>query len=195
MGNTARSSKFTRIFSKPRMSSNLMSDPLGAMNQIEAMFIEHHGWLRTRLRRSVGDAFAAEDVAAETFTQLLTSPPQEVREPRALLTTISRRIVYELWRRRDLEEACLQALAHTNGEAQAISPEDQLQLLQALRAMDQALAGLTAKECAAFLLYKLDGLTYQAIGEQLRITPSVARRYVAKGLLQCYKAAGFAPLG
>ncbi|MDP1293927.1 sigma factor, partial [Klebsiella variicola] len=67
-----------------------MSDPLGAMNQIEAMFIEHHGWLRTRLRRSVGDAFAAEDVAAETFTQLLTSPPQEVREPRALLTTISR---------------------------------------------------------------------------------------------------------
>ena len=172
-----------------------MSDPLGAMNQIEAMFIEHHGWLRTRLRRSVGDAFAAEDVAAETFTQLLTSPPQEVREPRALLTTNSRRIVYELWRRRDLEEACLQALAHTNGEAQAISPEDQLQLLQALRAMDQALAGLTAKECAAFLLYKLDGLTYQAIGEQLRITPSVARRYVAKGLLQCYKAAGFAPLG
>jgi RNA polymerase sigma-70 factor (ECF subfamily) len=113
-----------------------------------------------------GDAFAAEDVAAETFTQLLTSPPQEVREPRALLTTISCRIVYELWRRRDLEEACLQALA-----------------------------GLTAKECAAFLLYKLDGPTYQAIGEQLRITPSVARRYVAKGLLQCYKAAGFAPLG
>lgn len=172
-----------------------MSDPLGAMNKIEAMFIEHHGWLRTRLRRSVGDAFAAEDVAAETFTQLLTSPPPEVREPRALLTTISRRIVYELWRRRDLEAACLQALAHANGEAQAISPEDQLQLLQALRAMDRALAGLSAKECAAFLLYKLDGLTYQAIGEQLRITPSVARRYVAKGLLQCYKAAGFAPLG
>lgn len=101
-------------------------------------------------------------MAAETFTQLLHSPPpQEVREPRALLTTISRRIVYELWRRRDLEEACLQALAHVSGDVQAISPEDQLQLLQALRAMDQALAGLSAKECAAFLLYKLDGLTYQ----------------------------------
>ncbi|QJP99939.1 RNA polymerase subunit sigma-70 [Herbaspirillum rubrisubalbicans Os34] len=177
------------------MSSSMMSDRLGAMNKIEAMFIEHHGWLRTRLRRSVGDAYAADDVAAETFTQLLSSPPpQEVREPRALLTTISRRIVYELWRRRDLEEACLQALAHHREQDQAISPEDQLQLLQALRAMDQALAGLSAKECAAFLLYKLDGLTYQAIGEQLRIPPSVARRYVAKGLLQCYKAAGFAPL-
>lgn len=172
-----------------------MSDPHGTMNKIEAMFIEHHGWLRMRLRRSVGDVFAAEDVAAETFTQLLSAPPQEVREPRALLTTISRRIVYELWRRRDLEQACLQALEHAKGEAQAVSPEDQMQLLQALRAIDQALAGLTATECAAFLLYKLDGLTYQAIGDQLRITPSVARRYVAKGLLQCYKAAGFAPLG
>lgn len=178
------------------MSSQNIPDRLNAMSKIEAIFIEHHGWLRTRLRRSVGDAFAADDVASETFTQLLSSPPpQEVREPRALLTTISRRIVYELWRRRDLEEACLQALAHAAGDAQAISPEDQLQLLQALRAIDRALAGLSAKECAAFLLYKLDGLTYQAIGEQLRITPSVARRHVAKGLLQCYKAAGFEPLG
>jgi len=173
----------------------MISDRIGAMNRIEALFIEHHGWLRTRLRRSVGDVFAADDVASETFTQLLSSPPpQDVREPRALLTTISRRIVYELWRRRDLEEACLQALAHRSADDHAISPEDQLQLLQALRAMDQALAGLSSRECAAFLLYKLDGLTYQDIGQQLHITPSVARRYVAKGLLHCYKAAGFAPL-
>ena len=195
MGHTPSGQFDSHFFASHQMSSYPTSDHLHAMSRIEAIFIEHHGWLRTRLRRSVGDAFTADDVAAETFTQLLHSPPpQEVREPRALLTTISRRIVYELWRRRDLEEACLQALAHVSGDVQAISPEDQLQLLQALRAMDQALAGLSAKECAAFLLYKLDGLTYQAIGEQLRITPSVARRYVAKGLLQCYKAAGFAPL-
>lgn len=177
------------------MSSKTIPAQPGVMSRIEAIFVEHHGWLRTRLRRSVGDAYAADDVASETFAQLLGSPPaEEVREPRALLTTISRRIVYELWRRRDLEEACLQALAHSTGEAHAISPEDQLQLLQALRAMDQALAGLSSKECAAFLLYKLNDLTYQDIADQLKISPSVARRYVAKGLLHCYKAAGFAPL-
>ncbi|KAF1039356.1 MAG: putative RNA polymerase sigma factor FecI [Herbaspirillum frisingense] len=173
-----------------------MTTPPTALNSIEAIFIEHHAWLRTRLRRSVGDAYAAEDVAAETFTQLLASPPaQQVREPKALLTTISQRIVYEMWRRRDLEEACLQALAHASADQHVISPEDQMQLLEALRAMDKALAGLSSKECAAFLLYKLDGLTYQEIGDQLHITASVARRHVAKGLLQCYKAADFKPLG
>ena len=69
-----------------------------------------------------------------------------------------------------------------------------MQLLEALRAMDRALAGLSRRECAAFLLYKLDGLTYPDIALQLGISASVARRYVAKGLLQCYKACSFAPL-
>ena len=164
-------------------------------NNIEAIFVEYHSWLRTRLRRTVGDAFAAEDVAAETFTQLLAAPvTQHIREPKALLTTISQRIVYEMWRRRDLEEACLQALAHGSGDQYAISPEDQMLLLEALRAMDRALAGLSPRERTAFLLYKLDELTYPEIAAQLDISPSVARRYVAKGLLQCYKASGFTSL-
>ena len=164
-------------------------------NNIEAIFVAHHSWLRARLRRSVGDGFAADDVAAETFAQLLAAPlAQHIREPKALLTTISQRIVYEIWRRRDLEQACLQALEHSSSEQYASSPEDQMLLLEALRAMDRALAGLSSRECAAFLLYKLDDLTYPEIALQLGISASVARRYVAKGLLQCYKACSFAPL-
>jgi RNA polymerase sigma factor (sigma-70 family) len=164
-------------------------------NDIEAIFVEHYGWLRARLRRNVCDAFAADDVAAETFAQLLAAPlAQHIREPKALLTTISQRIVYEIWRRRDLEEACLQALKHGSGEQYASSPEDQMVLFEALHAMDRALAGLSYRERAAFLLYKLDDLTYPEIALQLGISASVARRYVAKGLLQCYKACSFAPL-
>lgn len=164
-------------------------------SNIEALFAEYHTWLRARLRRSVGDTFTAEDVASETFTQLLSAPvAQPIREPKALLTTISQRIVYEMWRRRDLEAACLQALAHGSADQYASSPEDQMLLLEALRAMDRALAGLSARERAAFLLYKLEDLTYPEIAAQLDIPASVARRYVAKGLMQCYKASGFTSL-
>lgn len=175
--------------------SDIVTIPPIVVNNIEAIFAEHHDWLRARLRRSIGDAFAADDVAAETFAQLLATPlSHHIREPKALLTTVSQRIVYEIWRRRDLEQACLQALAHFRSEEYVGSPEDHMLLLEALRAMDRALAGLSSRECAAFLLYKLDDLTYPEIALQLEISASVARRYVAKGLLHCYKACSFAPL-
>jgi RNA polymerase sigma factor (sigma-70 family) len=169
---------------------------LSTTDVFASLFAEHHGWLRARLRRVLGDVFTAEDIASESFTQLLSNAqPALIREPKALLTTISQRLVYDLWRRRDLEQACLQALALRDGDQYQSSPEEEMLLLEALRAMDRALASLSKRECAAFLLYKLDGLSYADIGQQLDVPATVARRYVAKGLLQCYNACNYAPLG
>lgn len=48
---------------------------------------------------------------AETFLRVLSLPdPAQIREPRALLTTIAQRLMQEGWRRRDLERSYLQML-------------------------------------------------------------------------------------
>ena len=79
---------------------------------LHSLFGDHHGWLLSRLRARLGCTHDAADMAAEVFAQVVAlSEPQSIREPRALLTTIAKRLMYDGWRRRDLERAYLEALA------------------------------------------------------------------------------------
>lgn len=166
-----------------------MSTQPGPHAIVEQLFKSHYSWLRARVWARMGDSFIADDVASETFVQLASLPdPSAIREPRALLTTISRRIGYEIWRRRDLERACVQAMAVQGDADLAPSPEEQALLQEALFAIDTALQGLSLGERQAFLLYRFEDLTHAQIGEQIGCAPSVARRYIAKALKHCYLA-------
>ncbi|KAF7600510.1 MAG: RNA polymerase subunit sigma [Candidatus Dactylopiibacterium carminicum] len=156
---------------------------------LSLIFRSDYRWLAERLRFRLGCGFQAEDVASEAFAQLAALPDLDhVREPRAMLTTIAQRVMYETWRRRDLERAYLNVLAQMP-EAVHPSPEDRAQLVESLLAIDQALDGLSAKARSAFLYSQLDGLTYAEIGEQLGVSASMVRQYMAKALACCYAAA------
>ena len=41
---------------------------------VDGLFRAHYLWLCTRLRQSLNDAAAVEDIACETFVQLLAGP-------------------------------------------------------------------------------------------------------------------------
>lgn len=67
-----------------------------------------------RLRRKLGCAWDAADLAQSTFVRVLTArgqPADTVAEPRAYLTTISQRLLANHLRRRQIERAYLDALA------------------------------------------------------------------------------------
>ncbi len=97
---------------------------------VGGLFRSHYDWLCSRLQRHLDSRAHAEDIAADTFTQLLSAPGVlPIRQPRALLTTIAQRLMYQVWRRRDLERAYLDALA--NDETSTVpSPEDLAQRLR-----------------------------------------------------------------
>jgi len=155
---------------------------------LERIFLAHYQWLRRTLQRRMGDAFGAEDVTAETFAQVVALPhPETIIEPRALLTTISRRVLFGIWRRRDLEHACLEALA-LRGRDTCHSAEEQALLVEAVMLIDKVLDGLSCKERRVFILYKLDRLGYEEIGDLIGLSPSQVRRVVAKGLRHCVAA-------
>ncbi|ENZ0359900.1 sigma factor [Pseudomonas aeruginosa] len=109
------------------------------------MFQNDYSWLSGRLRRYLGCPHSAEDIASETFLKVLALPdPASIREPRALLTTIARRLMYDGWRRQDLERAYLESLAGLP-EALAPSAEEQAQVVETLLRLERMLAGLSPK--------------------------------------------------
>lgn len=158
---------------------------LGLIGQ---MFKSDYRWLCARVARAMDCPHGAQDIASETFLRVLALPdPSAIREPRALLTTIARRLMYEGWRRQDLERAYLETLALAPQQVHP-SPEERLLLIETLLEVDRLLNGLSAKAKAAFLYHQLDGLTYAQIGERLQVSVSRVQQYMADAFKRCYLA-------
>ena len=159
---------------------------------VGGLFRSHYDWLCSRLHRHLDSRAHAEDIAADTFVQLLSSPclgssgEAPIRQPRALLTTIAQRLMYQLWRRRDLERAYLDALDNDETSTSP-SPEELAQMLEALQAIDQLLDGLPAKVKATFLLSQLNGLTYPEIAAELGISQRSVSDYMARAFNRCLR--------
>lgn len=152
------------------------------------LFRSHYDWLCSRLRRHLDSTASAEDIAAETFVQVLSSPSvAPIRQPRALLTTIAKRLMYQLWRRRDLERAYLDALRDDSLEEPS-SPEELSQMFEALQVIDGLLDGLPGKVKATFLLSQVDGLTYPEIAATLGISQRSVSDYMSKAFKRCLQA-------
>ncbi|ACO78456.1 RNA polymerase sigma factor, ECF subfamily [Azotobacter vinelandii CA] len=170
------------------MTASSQVSPALRLQVLHRLFGEHHGWLFGRLRARLGCAHDAADIASETFTQVVAlDDPGAIREPRALLTTIAKRLIYASWRRRDLERAYLEVLAQ-QPEAVQPSPEETVLALEALAAIDQLLDGLSPKARAAFLYSQLEGLNYTEIASRLGVSVTRVHQYVVKGLTTCYLA-------
>jgi RNA polymerase sigma-70 factor (ECF subfamily) len=143
--------------------------------------VGHHAWLLGRLHARLGNPADAQDLAAETFLRVCAAPRlADIARPRAFLTTIAKRLLFSLWRRRELEQAYLDTLARLPADCTP-SPEDRAVLLETLAHIAHALDGLPLKARQAFVLSQIDGLGYHAIAEQLGISHSTVRRHMAEG--------------
>jgi RNA polymerase sigma-70 factor (ECF subfamily) len=167
---------------------------LSHRNAVGGLFRAHYAWLCTRLRRHLGASPSVEDIAADTFVQLLESSGlTPIREPRALLTTIAQRLVYQLWRRRDLERQHLDQLSPVDPVG-GLSPEDLAQFSQTLKRLDRTLDRLPGKVRATFLLSRIDGLTYPQIAAELGISQRSVSVYMTRSQALCVQHSANEPL-
>ena len=154
----------------------------------QALYLQHHGWLVARLRRKLGCAWDAADLAQSTFVRVLTArgqPADTLAEPRAYLTTIAQRLLANHLRRRQIERAYLDALASLP-EPVAPPPDARLMVLETLCAIDRLLDGLPVAARKAFLLWRLEELTQEQIAAQLGISRTSVRRHLAAAAQRCY---------
>jgi len=153
---------------------------------VAELYLQHHSWVVTLLRRKLGNREQALDLAQDTFVRLLRSElPAPLREPRAYLSTIAGRLCLQHFRRQALERAYLQSLAALEPQHQP-SEETRLLVLEALDAVGQVLDGLGSRVRDVFLLSQLDGLTYAQIGERLGLTVNVVQKAMLKAYRHCY---------
>lgn len=165
-----------------------MSADLALQNQVHVLYSHHHGWLLGWLRRRLGDACVAADLAHDTFVRVLARRALlEFEEPKAYLATVARGLLVDHWRRQDIERAWLETLAATP-ESVAPSPEERSLVLEALCRIDALLDQLGPKVREAFLLSQLDGLTYREIGERLGVGERMVKKYMAQAMLHCLQA-------
>ncbi|VVE05374.1 RNA polymerase subunit sigma [Pandoraea horticolens] len=159
---------------------------------LQGLYTDHHGWLHGWLHRKTGCSHRAADLAHDTFVRLLErDPPRVLASPRAFLTTVAQRVLYNHWRREQIERAYLDALAQ-QPEVLAPSPEERAVLLETLLEIDRCLDGLPALVKRAFLLAQLDGLTHLEIAAELGISLATVKRHLVRAGTQCFFSMGAA---
>ncbi len=166
-----------------------MSDACAPTDSIAELYRDHHGWLVGWLRRKLGCPHNAGDLAHDTFLRVLMSPGiDEIREPRAWLTTVAHGLMVNHLRRKDLERAYLDALA-AQPEPLSPSPEERALVLETLVEIDAMLNGLPSKARHAFLLSQLEGLTYAEIAGRLGVSVSMVKKYMMQAVTHCMRIA------
>ncbi|MDZ3992457.1 sigma-70 family RNA polymerase sigma factor [Pseudomonas sp. Teo4] len=152
---------------------------------LETLYREHNGWLHGWLRQRLNNFADAADLAQDTFIRvMLARTAGTLNEPRHYLATIARGLVIDLYRRRSLENAYLEALA-LQPEHYAPSAEIRAAILDTLMAIDRMLDGLGPRTRAIFLAVQLDGLSYEKAAERLGVSVSTVRKHLARALMHC----------
>ncbi|MEN5035937.1 sigma-70 family RNA polymerase sigma factor [Pseudomonas sp. TWI929] len=158
-------------------------------DDLSQVYAEHNGWLKQWLYRRLGCSAQAADLAQDTFLRILQAQQKagaslSLQRPRAYLATVSRRLVYDHFRRQSLERAYLEMLAQLP-ELFALSAEEQCSMRETLQQLDALLDTFKPVVRSVFLLVQLEGLTYIEVARRLGIGERTVKRHMANALEAC----------
>lgn len=153
--------------------------------QVRRLYLDHHHWLVGWINRRVAEDADAQDLAHTTFVRLLGKPTlPELHAPQAYLKTVAGGLVANFYRRKDIEQAYLDALSAMPENEQA-SPELIHENLELLVQISLMLDGLPDKVKQAFLMAQLDGMAYHDIAAQLGVSVSSVKKYMFRATRHC----------
>jgi RNA polymerase sigma factor (sigma-70 family) len=155
---------------------------------VELLYVDHHSWLQGWLLRRLGNSSDAADLAHDVFMRLLAQPRRFESRPsaRGYLRTMANGMCIDLWRRRCIEQAWVDALA-AQPEATAPSAEHQSIVLETLYEIDALLRSLPPKAAQAFVMAVACDMTYREVARELGVSVRMVAKYVARATLHCLR--------
>ena len=158
--------------------------------EIEAIYREHGSWLLGWLTRRARCQNRASDLAQETFCRLAEQPRLQLKaHPRRYLATVARRLLIDDTRRKTSERHFLAAFTLHMGNGAHPGPDQVAEAIQELVYLGQLLSELPPRVQRAFLMSRVDRLTYAQIGKELGVSASMVKQYVARAFAHCYVVA------
>lgn len=157
---------------------------------LEAMYRDHHGWLKGWLHHRLGCGHQAADLTQDTFERVLVNADVDhVREPRPWLLTIAKRLLIDRSRRAKVEQAFVKECSALMRENPALAPsaEAVFAAVEALEKIATALDKLPDNARHAFVLRYLDNLTLVEIAERLDVSHTMVRKYLVQVLAACHQ--------
>ncbi|OZI40402.1 RNA polymerase subunit sigma [Bordetella genomosp. 1] len=166
----------------------MKAEGYGAAPSMAVIYCDHHEWLQGWLRRRLGNAADAADLAHDAFLRLLSKPASQgfksFPEARAYLRAMGNGLCADFWRRREVEQAWLDALA-ARPDAFEPSPEQRALIIETLMEIGTMLSRLPQKAATAFIMAQVDGVPYRDIAQTLQVSERMVQKYVARCMLQC----------
>lgn len=162
---------------------------LHELGLVEWFQTDLHEYLVGRLQ----DEDEARDIAQIAFMRVLEREnPAAIENFKSYLFKAANNIAIDRLRKKRLDQRLFQALQeqdtqHTNA---AITPEHGAIYHDRLEKLFKALDELAPKCRQAFLMQRLDGLTYDEIAKILNISSSMVKKHLRKALTHCHKRLG-----
>ena len=154
---------------------------------VRQLYSQHHHWLVCWLRKKLGSVHYADDYAQDTFLRVLLAPDSKVlRAPKAYLAATATNLMIDAARRRKLEQAYLESLMLISEDQHEFSPEQYQEAIDALNMLAAMLSSLPEKACRAFLMSRLEDLSYEEIAQRLGVSVSMVKQYLSKVIVHCY---------
>jgi RNA polymerase sigma factor (sigma-70 family) len=159
-------------------------------SDLEGFFHDYQPELLARLKRIVGCADTAADLAQETYVRLMRAPhAQAITHPRAYLHRIATNLALDHLRKekhRSPWHAPLDEAATVPSGAPAAP--DEIYAKQRLAVFQEALASLPSVTRAVLWLRRVQGCPHDVIAQRLNLTKRQVENHLAKALYHCQKA-------
>jgi RNA polymerase sigma-70 factor (ECF subfamily) len=142
----------------------------------------HHAALVRFLTLRTGSVEDAKEIVQEAYAKMLAlDRPGTISFLAGYLWRIAVNLAIDRGRQRAQHERYMRA-ALPEIEAQDFSAEMTVEARERLMIVEQALGNLPARCLEAFTLHVLQGLTFEEVGSEMRISARMAKKHVARAL-------------